>query len=215
MDYLVPTSRDLDDVHSLNYALLKAMRSSHGEALRGCLPASCQPRIVALTDLQVERLAAAPFLLFSLHEQDDGYWRQLLDDDPHRDLFAVNDRLVEERSRIVAAAISFSWHLAKRNAYAARLVCGASLEWCQRLAEQQLIDVLGRAASRADLLLPRHADNEQFWQRLLGAGLSADIKVRSAAQMSALQMILTGTDARPQPRLALAACRSAVPIMRT
>ena len=214
MDYSVPTARDLADVHSLNYALLKAMRGRNGDDLRGALPATCQPVLAALTDLQVERLAQAPFLLFTLHEQDDGYWQELLDNDPRRDLFVVNDRPVAERSRIIAAAIGFAWQLAKRDPYVARLVCGASLEWCQRLASRPLLEVLGHAADRADLLVPRLADNERFWRRLLGAGISADLNVRNAAQLATLQVILTGLDPGHKRRLPSAACRAAVPTLR-
>lgn len=214
MDYSVPTARDLADVHSLNYALLKAMRGRDGDDLQKALPASCRGLLVALTDLQVERLAAAPFLLFSLHEQDNDYWQELLDSDPHGDLFSVNDRPVADRSRIIAAAIGFAWQLARRDAYVARLVCGASLEWCQRLAARPLVEVLGRAANRADLLLPRLADDESFWRRLLGAGVSADLNVRNAVQLAALQIILTGLDLRQRRRLPSAACRAAVPTFR-
>ena len=211
MDYSVPTSKDLADVHSLNYALLKAMCGAGGEALRRLLPAHCQAVITALTDLQVQRLAAAPFLLFSLHEQDGFYWQQVFADDRHGDLFAVNDKLPEERSRIVAAAVSFAWQLARRDPYIARLVCGASVDWCRQLAARPLIEVLDRAAHRADLLLPRLAANETFWRRLLGAGVSADCNVRSAAQLAALQIILTGQDQDEQQQLPSAACRAAVP----
>ena len=214
MDYSIPTARDLADVHSLNAAFLEAMHCSGGEDLRRALPVSCQPLIASLTELKIRRLAAAPFLLFSIREQDDAYWQQLLDADPHRDLFAVNDRPVAARSQIIAAAIGFAWQLARRDPYIARLVCGASFKWCQRLASMPLIGVLDRAAERADLMLPRLAENEQFWRRLLGAGLSADLDVRNAAQLAALQMVLTGLDIREHRRLQSAACRTAVPIIK-
>ena len=215
MDYSVPTTRDLADVHSLNFALLKTMCGPGGASLRTPLPAACQAVMATLTDLQVQRLAAAPFLLFSLHEQDDAYWQRVLDDNPHRDLFAVNDKTPDERSRIVAAAISFAWQLARRDPYIARLVCGASVAWCRQLAAKPLIEILGRATDHADLLVPRNAENEPFWRRLLGAGLSADFKVRSAAQLAALQIILTGQDHDEQTSLQSAACRAAVPTIST
>jgi len=213
MDYAVPTAADLTDVKSLNRALLGVLRGGSGKPLRRALPAACQPIVEGLTDVQIERLAALPFLLVSLREQDDGYWAELLDDDPRRDLFAVNDAVSEEHSRIGAAAIGFVWQLVRRNPYTARLVCGASLAWCERLASRPLIDVLLRTADRTDLLIPRQADNEEFWRRLLGAGLREDQSVRSAAHLSALQMILTTIDGEQRRRLPSAACRTAVPII--
>ena len=213
MDYTVPTATDLADVSALNSAILKLMRGQQGGRLRQLLPLSCQPLVAGLTELQAERLAAAPFLLLSLREQDDAYWQDLLDNDPRCDLFAVNEPAVEEHRRIVAAAIGFAWQLTRRNPYAARLVCGASQNWCHRLASRPIIDVLGRVIERADVLVPRAPNNEEFWRRLLGAGLSSDRDIRSAAHLSALQMILTGMDSRERQRLASAACRKAVPIL--
>ena len=211
MDYAVPTAADLADVNSLNRALLGALQGSHGEPLQRALPASCRAAVASLTELQIERLAGLPFLLFSLHEQDDLYWEELLDDDPHRDLFVVNDAVTEDHSRLGAAAIGFAWQLARRNPYTARLVCGASLAWCERLASRPLLDVLLRAVDRSDLLIPRQADNEDFWQRLLGAGLSAESNVRRAAHLSALHVILTTVGGQYRRRLPSAACRAAVP----
>lgn len=212
MDYAVPTDADLADVRALNDALLVTLRSSHGEPLRQALPACCRPAVAGLTDLQVERLAALPFLLFSLHEQDDRYWETLFDTDPHRDLFAANDAVTEEHGRLGAAAIGFAWQLSRRNPYTARLVLGASLAWCQRLASRPLMDVLLCAIDRADLLIPRQANNVAFWRRLLGAGVSADSTVRRAAHLAALQMILTTVgDGEYRRRLPSAACRAAVP----
>ena len=214
MDYSVPTARDLADVHSLNHALLKAMRGHAGASLRRRLPRSCQSLIAALGEADTQRLAETPFLLLSLHEQDDKYWQQLLEGEPQPDLFAVNDKQVDEGRRIVAAAIGFAWQLARRDAYVARLVCGASLRWCQRLASRPLIEVLGRTADRADLLVPRLAENENFWRRRRGAGLSDDPGVRNAARLAGLQMLRTGIDTRQDRRLPSAACRAAVPTIR-
>ena len=211
MDYAVPTAADLADVKSLNHALLGLLRSGRGKPLCAALPNAYQRIVAGLTDLQVEQLATLPFLLMSLHEQDDRYWVELLDDEPHRDLFAVNDAVIEEHSKIGAAAIGFAWQLARRNPYTARLVCGASLAWCERLASRPLMDVLLRAADRTDLLTLRQSGHEEFWRRLLGPGLNADKSVRRSAHLSALQMILTTVGGENLRRLPSAACRTAVP----
>jgi hypothetical protein len=211
MDYSGPDAADYADVAALNEAFLICLRAPAGAALRDRLPERLQPVIAALRDVQVERLARTPFLLLSLRERDAGYWRRLAGQEQEPDLFAAGRN---GGDHVATAALSFLWHLARRNPYALRLVAGAGNDCCSILMDSTLLALLRRAASRADFLLPREAGNVEFWGKLLGPGLSSDPTLRAAAHTACLQTMLTDMP-ESVPMLRAAARRSQPPRYRT
>ena len=213
MDYAGPEPADLADVLSLNIAFLEYLRAAPDGQLLESIPAALRPAVVALTDRQVQRLAAVPFLLLTLREFDNTYWARLFDDLPSRDLFASTPVVVDELGRIAAAALGFLWQLSRKNLYSTRLVCGGSLDWCEQLAGCTLMRLLQRAVDHRDLIEPRCSGNTDFWHRLLGAGLSSELEVRRAAHLCALQTVLISRELTSGSRLRAAACRSAVPTL--
>lgn len=211
MDFSGPEPADFANVESLNHAFLLQLRgASRGQHLRQEFSPSVQSMVRGLTDLQIERLSATPFLLLSLRECDAGYWRDLCGDDRNAGLFVAVDRDIES-GYLSAAALAFLWQLALRNPYAARLVSGATLSWCEQLADGTLLQLLQRTTGRRDLLQPRLAGNTAFWNKLLGPGLSSEQEVRKAAHLAALQAVLTGDPATQYRPLRAAACRSSAP----
>lgn len=206
-----PEHSDLKDVQAINHAFLTFLASPGGDSLRDRLPAGLQAAMQALSGRQMERLATVPFLLLSQHELDDGYWSQTTRGRPIRDLFTPNHDVADPLCRITTAATGFLWQLARRNLYAARVISGATLAWCEQLAEQSLIAVLERAVIDANAVLPRLADDAVFWHRLLGAGVSSASDIRRAAHLSALQTVLTVVAVAPAQRFRTAACYTAVP----
>lgn len=213
MEYMGPESADLRDVCSLNTAFLEYLGSSNGEQLRRELPASLRPAVVALSSRQIERLAAVPFLLMSLSETDDAYWDRPMPDRPVRDLFTPPQIETSPLAQIVSATLGFLWQLTRKNPYAARLISGASPNWCERLAACTLLHVLQRAVDDRRMVLPRLAEDSVFWHRLLGAGLSSEPDVRRASHLSALQTVLTADVAPMSRRFRSAACYSSVPTL--
>ena len=214
MDFSGPEPADFRNVRSLNYEFLSCLRSSSaGIDLRRHMATEVGAIISSLTDLQVERLSATPFLLFSLRESDADYWSCLSADEPNRDLLSTI-RPRDELGQLAAACLGFLWQLAQRNPYAARLVSGATLSWCEQLADRTLFRIMQRMAGRPDLLQPRRAADAGFWLKLLGPGLSSEEDVRMAAQLSALQSILTEDSAARYRALPAAACSSAAPTQR-
>lgn len=213
MDFSGPDPADFRNVRSLNYEFLCRLRSSSaGVDLRQQMATEIGTIISSLTDLHVERLSATPFLLFSLRERDSDYWSFLSDDEPSGDLL-LTVKPAEELGQLAAACLGFLWQLAQRNPYATRLVSGATLSWCEQLADRTLFRVLQRMAGRPDLLCPRRAADAGFWLKLLGPGLSSEPDVRIAAQLSALQSILTEDPSARYHTLPAAACSSAVPTL--
>jgi hypothetical protein len=214
MDFSGPQPADFDNIKSLNRAFLRRLRKTdRGQRLRQTLAPTLRVMIKGLTDLQLERLSATPFLLLSLRERDDDYWRVLNDIDAQDDLF-LEANTDAEANQLTAAALAFLWQLSRRNPYATRLVSGATLNWCEQLSDHTLLPLLQRTSGCIELLQPRMAENEEFWGKLLGPGLSSELNVRRAAQLTALQSMLTEDPARHYRPTRAAACNASMPSLR-
>ncbi len=191
MDFEGLTTDDLANVTALNRAWLD-LGNRHAGAGR-----------LAMAD--IERLAAVPFLLFSFREYDDVLWRRLLTDEPQADF--IEDTPFEDADlrSLQGAGLAFLWELARRNPYVARIVSGATLDWCDRLTGSTLAELLGKAAQYL-VICARFAVDDGRLERLLDAGASVDTTLREATHMGVLQSLLTqGPDAR-YVRLPAAAC---------
>lgn len=199
MEYQGPTPGDLANVHALNRCFLNAF-SAHGRSPSGAI------RAQRMTQSEITRLASAPFLLFSIREEDDAYWQQLLSDDAQLELIDNDGPPDEQVQQLQVATVGFLWQLARRNPYTARLVCGASVSFCERLAELTLIDLLQRVAQRSNLVRMRFPDGGDIWRRLLGAGTSGSYQARIASQHAALQAMLTHRGAQQAATVPAAAC---------
>jgi len=190
MAFSGPELSDYENVVSLNEAWLGLLqqdtRLRYG--LVG-LQDSLRGRITNLSKSQIGRLAATPFLLFSFREGDDRYWTRILDGSPERDLFAATD--TDEADTLVSASLGFIWQLARRNPYALRLICGATIYWTERIAEQTFFGLLEAVRTSGDTPAIRFAEQRELWRKLLDSGVSREGITRHAAQMSALQIILT------------------------
>ncbi len=211
MQYPGPTALDFDDVRALNRALLNLLASNTDLAagLRDDLAAQLR----TLSRYARSCLAEAPFLLMSFREHDQALWDRVHERNPDADLFAGLAGAATDRSRLAAAGLGFAWQLARRNPYALRLVCGASLHWCERLCDSPLMDVITRVSAHDDLLVLRSAGDVNFWSKLLTSGVSCSEQVRTAAHLTALQMMLTRPPQRPARPWATAACRTRVPTL--
>lgn len=214
MDFQGPEAADFCNVTSINHEFLRRLRNkSSGRELRQHMVPTLHPIIRGLTDVQIHWLATTPFLLLSLRERDADFWSLLNSDETNSDLFVAAQPGVAS-GQLAAASLAFLWQLARRNPYAARLVSGATLNWCEQLADWTLIRLLRHVAGRNDLLRPRAAGNNEFWSKLLGSGLSPEREVRRAAQLSALQAILTDAPAARYRPIRAAACSSLAPSLR-
>lgn len=214
MDYPGPQHSDFDNVRSLNRGFLRLLAGLEPAAPPlADLPRQLASRCAALKPVQRDRLAATPFLLFSFRERDHDYWGRLFEP-TSGDLLAALGPDDDGRVRLIAAGLGFVWQLAGQNPYAARLICGASLHWCECLAERTLLEVVSAAAHSPDVLMVREAANEPLWRKLLDSGVSGHRDVRKAAHISALQAVLTSGGAAATPRLRLAARAGLAPSLR-
>ena len=212
MQYPGPTALDFDDVRALNRALLNLL--AENADLRAGLRDDLAGRLHTLSRRARARLAQTPFLLMSFREDDQALWDRIHDRNPDADLFAGLAGAATDRSRLAEAGLGFAWQLARRNPYALRLICGASLHWCERLCDSPLMDVITRVAAHEDLLVLRSAGDVNFWSKLLTSGVSRTERVRTAAHLTALQMMLTRPPGVPVRPWATAACRTRVPTLK-
>ena len=147
-----------------------------------------------------ERLAAAPFLLFSFRERDAALWDRLLGQHAQHELFVnkrqTNDRLYDLQN----SGLAFLWELSRRNPYVARIVGGAPLGWCVRIASETVARI-HECARHRNLIEPRFHRNAAVYRQL-------------SAHMAALQSMLTIGIERGESRLPAAACRMPGPASR-
>jgi hypothetical protein len=215
MKYRGPLPADYQNVEALNAAFIRLLLrpGQRSDTLLAGLPESQRSRLRGLTVLQRERLARTPFLLFSLRESDSRYWEQLFRYEPSAGLFDAPQEQPVAEAELLGAALGFLWQLARDNAYAARLVCGASLHWCEQLAEQPLLKAV-RSAARADVMRLRRESDALWWHKLLYVGVASERPVRRAARISALQRMLTEGVELPRAPAALAASRIRRPSLK-
>ena len=187
-----PSPDDYANVLALNTAFIKATSELKGP--------------------QRGRLAAAPFLLFSLREDDSPWWAGVLADQRQGDLMAAAEHESPELRRIQTAAISFLWQLARRNPYAARIISGASISWCDMITVLPLVTLLNRIGGRGDLMVSRLDTPVALGKRLLGNGTSSRLKVRRSSQLTALHTLLTRSDSDNYTQLSAAACSMSGPL---
>jgi hypothetical protein len=185
-DYRGPGADDYANVLAFNTAFLMASTELRAAELR--------------------RLAAAPFLLFSMRENDLEWWDDALADCRQADLMEPVEQPNADLCRMQIAAISFLWHLSRRNPYAVRIISGAPVAWCDRIIALPLVTLLNRLGTRADLLLSRIDVDAGSGGRLLGHGTSSKPLLRRSAQLAVLQDLLTRPGLGEYTRLKTAAC---------
>jgi hypothetical protein len=215
MEYAGLSDDDLNNVQALNRLFLDCLKiNTSYTGVRDQLALPLGELVSALSEQQLERLSASPFLLFSLREQEGDFWEALFEADCNGDLFVPSLVPGDETGQLLSASLGFLWQLAGRNAYAVRVLSGASLHWCEQLADCTLVTLLSRAAYRADLLVPRFSSNPDVWTKLLSAGVSSERNVRHAAHLTALQTLLTQDVRTQQVPARAAACRLPPPRSR-
>jgi hypothetical protein len=213
MAFKGPDLSDYQNVVSLNLAWLDQLQqdSRLEPGLTG-LPEMHRRRIGSLTRRQIAHLATTPFLLFSFRECDDRYWTQILEERPERDLFTTP--CPDEADMLISASLGFIWQLARGNPYSLRVICGATLYWTERIAELTFYALLDAVRSSGDVPIARFADEGELWRKLLDSGVSGDSQKRHAAQISALQSILTTPPDSGAQNWSLAARKANSPQLR-
>lgn len=193
-EYPGPSRDDYTNVQALNTAFLNQSHDLKGP--------------------QKGRLAAAPFLLFSLRENDLDWWETALADHSQLQLDEPSAQGRFTDHGLQSASISFLWQLARRNPYAARIISGASVQWCEQLTGLPLVTVLERVATRGDLMASRLGGQNTVSAQLLDQGVSSSRNIRRSSHFVALQFLLTMSRSERHLRLPAAACRMTPPRLK-
>ncbi|MDX1403529.1 MAG: hypothetical protein R3192_03275 [Woeseiaceae bacterium] len=205
MTFNGPASVDYQNVFALNHDYLSLLRSTR-VARQGIdeLSPGLRSRITSLSAGEAKRLATAPFMLVSLRERDDRLWEQIFSG---RHELSIEPP-AEDLLRLASATLGFVWQLARQNPYTLRLICGASLHWCECIAERTLVELLAAVSAYPNLLTLQRGDDHDLWRKLLSDGVNRNPRVCRAAQMCALQTVLTQRTADANKRWAVAACNT-------
>lgn len=207
MTFSGPEAADYENVASLNRAYLSLLiRDSRAQAGLAHLAPELFGRLTELSEQQIDNLAQAPFLLLSFREHDDYYWDKALDGNRERDLFAASGS--DELYTLVSAGLGFIWQLARQNPYTLRIFCGATLYWCERIADQTFVSLLGAVAALGNVPELRNAHDQALWRKLLENGTKRTARIRKAAHISAMQSVLTRPGNPRRPAWSRAACSS-------
>ena len=190
-DFLSPGKHEYANVRALNMAWLLATTDMKGP--------------------QRGRMASTPFLLFSMRENDLSWWEAALSEDSQQDLLAAAPEITAEIAAVQMAALAFLWQLIRSNPYAARVISGASMAWCDRLADLPLVSLLEKAAWRGDLTVPRLRVTEDSTEQVQCVTSSRQA-VRDASQRVALQDLLTNARSNEYSALPAAACAMPRPL---
>lgn len=181
-------------IHELNLDYLDLLASEH--TARACaaqlhlLPAALWPAIAGLSREERCALAAAPFTLYSLGFEDDGFWRIACNIDGAN----VSDRYAATnggwlQGPFCEAALMCAWHVAISNPLAGRLLYAMGQATAARLAAAPLWRIKRIAGDYAALLSPRWPTNPAFWPDLVRYAAAHDAQRLRAAQLLGHQLI--------------------------
>ena len=205
MRYTSPWVADFENVTALNqyfveFAARRPRPPTVSEPVHGAL--------AALSGTERGRLSRQPFLLFTLGDYDPGLWRQC-SAGPQCDLLRDTALMSVAESRLVTSTLSLLWILARDNRYCARLVAGAPDEWFSLVAGKPVVELLDFAAGFEHLVIPRLANEQAFWRRLIAGCRLPARKSREATRFAAFHRVLSHIGADGSRHLAAAACRRA------
>ena len=213
MQFSGPDKADLADLREINLGFLELLgREGAGRTLLADVPERIAGRLRSLSGEERRRLARSPFLLCSCREDDIEYWQQLLQPGTSHDLFTTGAEQAADLLRLTSGVIGFTWQLARKNVFVARLLTGASSAWCEEIAMHPLLRLIDSGSRRGDGIRLRLSHDGRFWERLLQNAVSDDPLIRRAARAGGLQRVLLSS---PSPtRLLLAAKSSTSPRQR-
>ena len=205
MFYDGPTQTDYVNINALNREFIKLLRSCPDHFNLDSLMAS---RLDGLGRQQLERLSSAPFLLFSISEQDEATWQDICRCDPNNDLFESDGASDQDVGNLLATTIGFLWQMAQQNPHSVRMICGGSPAWCELISAMTYFELVSFARTRGDLVVLRQAPHADIWSKLLRDGVRAERQIRSAAHIAALQTLLTCQSNATPAEWPIAACKA-------
>jgi hypothetical protein len=172
-----------------------------------------QPRVAAALALlppdALRSLCAAPFSLYSLGFEDEGFWRVACEPrgQPLAQRYAGPSALPLQ-TRFCEVALLYAWHVASCSALAARMVYAMPDAIAARLASSPLWRLRRIAVEYPALLAPRWPTNPSFWPDLVRFAAANDAARLQMTQLlgnqliaAELECVRTPSAPPPSPRL--------------
>lgn len=183
--------------HELNrdYVELLVAQSQVCHDVKG-LPLQLLYELSVLSAAARLRLAAAPFMLYSLGFEDQHLWRAILEDQciaAPPDRYAISS--APPATAFCEVALFFAWHTAVMNRFAARMLFSMPDTLAERIAQTPLWRLRRIAAEFPGLLLPRWPANPAFWPDLLRFAAAGDWQRLEMTQLLGSQLIAAELDA--------------------
>ena len=213
MDFPGPDPADFAQVEALNREFLDYL-AGPGRRLAGGLPSGLSAALAGTDASARARIAQCPFFLFSLGQNDNRLWSPLFAGEPRPDLVDALGRPPSVETRIVCAALAFLWPYAVHNPYAARVLSGAGNDWCERIADCALVDLIEYAGRAGRAVATAPLGQHRFLAPAAGHRSLRRRRNSASGAAWALQSILTRPTESAALRLPAAACSMPVPAMQ-
>lgn len=148
----------------------------------------------ALSARALRCIANAPYTMYSLGFEDESFWDAMRLQTSVATPESVIDRYArsDDESAQYAfckLALTYAWHFAATNPFAARVVYAMSYSTAQRLAATPLWHLTSVATSHAALLAPRWPTNPAFWPDLIRFAAADDPRRLANARLLGTQLI--------------------------
>jgi hypothetical protein len=184
----------LGRIHALNADYLELLAAEHEVNGRAAqlqyFSSNLQTAFAQLPAPTRERIARAPYALYSLCFEDVRFWRAACAPASA----SLEDRYVANSSAwlqgpFCEVALIYAWQTASAHPIAARLLYSMSAPVCEVLTATPLWRIKQIAGDYPGLLVPRWPRNPVFWPELLRLAGLEDFHRLAAAQLLGLQLI--------------------------
>jgi hypothetical protein len=181
-------------VHALNADYLELLAAEHEASGRAAQLQYFSPKLqTALAQLHAptrDRIARAPYALYSLCFEDVRFWQVACAPASA----ALEARYVANSSLwlqgpFCEVALIYAWQTASAHPMAARMLYSMSAPVCEVLTATPLWQIKQIAGDYPGLLIPRWPSNPVFWPELLRLASLEDPYRLAAAQLLGLQLI--------------------------
>jgi hypothetical protein len=183
----------LERVCELNFDYLRLLQAEHAQPHCAAQLQHFPPKLldsIAQFDLStMQRMARAPYTLFSLGFEDRNFWQAACEGEETLIARYAADTSVWLQGPFFAVALAFAWHVANCNSLAARVLFAMPDASNELLGATSLAQIRRIAMDYAGLLTPRWPTNPGFWPELARFAHSDDRARSQNVKLLGMQLI--------------------------
>ncbi|GAC1663805.1 MAG: hypothetical protein NVS9B2_00410 [Steroidobacteraceae bacterium] len=144
-------------------------------------------QVAPLSAAQRAAAAGCPYALFDLRFQDDGHWRQRLQN-PVSWHVADGSSVDDATARFVHLALFYTWHVASSELLKAQLLLGMNGDTAAAFRRITVSQLPGLVATEAVHLSARWSGCTAYWSALTAAASGVDPAALRRVQLYGLQL---------------------------